>query len=352
MWTRELDNAVDLSRHVLSVHKRSPLPPTKLVQDESMDVFFIQRQNQHPHTTTKWPSIVDGHDDSSRNIGFSKYQLIPQALPVIETPNNSDPVGHNTDMSYSSAVSTVNLSASIPFSSPRISITTLDPTDSLSPEFASSSSCTLDLSNTRTTGWWNDDMMQPSQTTYPTHRESNMRTTTQNMLVSMTGLGIDLFNFSDITEHPSQFGMPSYHPAMCPTPSDYVDASNMVSISICPLSHPPSPIPQSSFHCRRPSGQAQRSYIAQSRCKSSAVLLGPSHTPPSENVGFVNFTPGDSRKILAGVAPSGSSKTKVRREKEAVEKRKKPSQAAVKTFMKACVNVDRSRTSEREGWRD
>ncbi|PSK60683.1 hypothetical protein B9Z65_833 [Elsinoe australis] len=46
--------------------------------------------------------------------------------------------------------------------------------------------------------------------------------------------------------------------------------------------------------------------------------------------GFVNFTPSDSQKLLTGVAPSGSSKTKARREKEAHEKRRKLSQAAVK----------------------
>jgi hypothetical protein len=43
----------------------------------------------------------------------------------------------------------------------------------------------------------------------------------------------------------------------------------------------------------------------------------------SSNVSFVNFTPNDSKKILTGVAPSGSSKTKARREQEAREKRRK-----------------------------
>ena len=53
------------------------------------------------------------------------------------------------------------------------------------------------------------------------------------------------------------------------------------------------------------------------------------------NVGFVNFTPDDSRKILTGVAPSGSSKTKARREKEAAEKRRKLSEAALKAVEEA-----------------
>ena len=43
----------------------------------------------------------------------------------------------------------------------------------------------------------------------------------------------------------------------------------------------------------------------------------------------------DSKKILTGVAPSGSSKTKARREKEAAEKRKKLSEAAKRAVLEA-----------------
>lgn len=51
--------------------------------------------------------------------------------------------------------------------------------------------------------------------------------------------------------------------------------------------------------------------------------------------GFVNYTPSDSNKILSGVAPSGSSKTKARREKEAADKRRRLSQAAVRAVVEA-----------------
>lgn len=44
---------------------------------------------------------------------------------------------------------------------------------------------------------------------------------------------------------------------------------------------------------------------------------------------FVNFTPQDATRILSGVAPSGSSKTKARREREAMEKQRKIAAAAV-----------------------
>jgi hypothetical protein len=55
----------------------------------------------------------------------------------------------------------------------------------------------------------------------------------------------------------------------------------------------------------------------------------------SASVGFVNFTPSDSMRILTGVAPSGSSKTKARREKEAADKRRKLSQAAIRAVTEA-----------------
>jgi hypothetical protein len=57
--------------------------------------------------------------------------------------------------------------------------------------------------------------------------------------------------------------------------------------------------------------------------------------------GFVNFTPDDSGFLMAGVAPSGSSKTKARREKEAEERRRKLSEAAVKAVRAAGGDVER-----------
>lgn len=57
-------------------------------------------------------------------------------------------------------------------------------------------------------------------------------------------------------------------------------------------------------------------------------------------VSFVNFTPDDSHKILTGVAPSGSSKTKARREQEAREKRRKLSEAALMAVRKAGGDVE------------
>jgi hypothetical protein len=54
----------------------------------------------------------------------------------------------------------------------------------------------------------------------------------------------------------------------------------------------------------------------------------------------MNYTPDDSMKILTGVAPSGSSKTKARREKEALDKRLKLSQAALRAVRAAGGDID------------
>ena len=65
--------------------------------------------------------------------------------------------------------------------------------------------------------------------------------------------------------------------------------------------------------------------------KSTAGLK----SPPAGEFGFVNFTPKDSGKILTGVAPTGSAKTKARREQEANEKRRRLSMAAERVIREA-----------------
>ncbi len=100
-------------------------------------------------------------------------------------------------------------------------------------------------------------------------------------------------------------------------------------------------------HCPSTSRSPSLSPTSQSRrsSKTPRTPTTPSHhrrkssstTPTSASLGggFVNFTPHDSRKILGGVAPSGSSKTKARREKEAEIKRRKLSEAAVRAVKEA-----------------
>lgn len=94
--------------------------------------------------------------------------------------------------------------------------------------------------------------------------------------------------------------------------------------SACP-SPPPPPSAKS------PSKARQR--FKTHRRKGSAPALRTAKSAGS--LGFVNFTPHDSQKILTGVAPSGSSKTKARRDLEAHEKKRRLSLAVEKVVRDA-----------------
>lgn len=75
--------------------------------------------------------------------------------------------------------------------------------------------------------------------------------------------------------------------------------------------------------------------------KASGVSKAPRtpKTPKTPNgaceMDFINLTAADSVKLLSDVAPSGSSKTRARREQEAREKRRRVSEAAARLVRKA-----------------
>jgi hypothetical protein len=104
-----------------------------------------------------------------------------------------------------------------------------------------------------------------------------------------------------------------------------------------------------SSHGRRKSSGGSTGGGTHARRGSNGVAVKTgraSSTASAPAVGFVNFTALDSRKLLGGVAPSGSSKTKARREKEAMENRRKLSQAAARAVMAAGGDLS---SLEREG---
>jgi hypothetical protein len=74
--------------------------------------------------------------------------------------------------------------------------------------------------------------------------------------------------------------------------------------------------------------------------KTAKSSTSPRGANKSVNVSFVNFTANDSHRILGGVAPSGSSKTKARREQEAKDRRRKLSEAALRAVRNAGGDVD------------
>ena len=82
--------------------------------------------------------------------------------------------------------------------------------------------------------------------------------------------------------------------------------------------------------------------VSSSGSKSSASG-GNGSGGSGSGFGFVNFTEADRGKILTGVAPSGSSKTKARREQEAMDKKRRMSMAAMRAIEEAGGDVERLR---------
>lgn len=106
-----------------------------------------------------------------------------------------------------------------------------------------------------------------------------------------------------------------------------------------PSSLPPSPCPSPSPTSKSPSKSRRRSKSSRRRASTKSL-----QQPTA--IEFVNFTPNDSQKILNGVAPSGSSKTKARREQEDNDKRRKLSQAAEEAVRDSGGDVSRFRASK------
>ncbi|KAL6703835.1 hypothetical protein ACN47E_009054 [Coniothyrium glycines] len=375
VWTRKMHTSTDAFQLQAPPNDvQSPPPSSRIVQNENGNGFFAQ--DNPAYLSNRSP--LDSDEPHTPGLDFSNYQLTPQASPAVGISGST--FSDNMGLTYSSPVSSATLSAlHTPPSSLRLPMTTWGSDTSPSLEYGFSTS--PDFASTKpTAGWWNDEMPTTAQssTVTPQYRESNTRSTSQNMGLAseaMSGLGIscDSSAFGDFggvglgvsvgeemptTRGSASFDMTSYHDAAAAAAAAMYHSppqQHMVSIGHRPLSRSPSPTPQPRFHRRRPSGQSHHSRASHSsqgsRRKSSNTSQQASRQPSTAggNVGFVNFTPDDSRKILTGVAPSGSSKTKARREKEAAEKRRKLSQAALKAVMEAGGDVDSLRRLEREG---
>lgn len=117
------------------------------------------------------------------------------------------------------------------------------------------------------------------------------------------------------------------------------------SLSVSPPLHSP---PKSRGRSKMRSHKKTKSVGQLKQPKSSSTLksaksFGNIRSPKSVGSSFdnfVNFTAHDSDRILTGVAPSGSSKTKARREQEANEKKRKLSLAALRAIEEAGGDVN------------
>jgi hypothetical protein len=107
-----------------------------------------------------------------------------------------------------------------------------------------------------------------------------------------------------------------------------------------PSPGPPLTEPRSGARRNTRGPSTSRSRCTSRHRRSKSTNNTPRHATTKDRSGFVNYTPHDSGKILNGVAPSGSSKTKARREKEAADKRRRLSQAAVRAVVEAGGDLD------------
>ncbi|KAF2450070.1 hypothetical protein P171DRAFT_352101 [Karstenula rhodostoma CBS 690.94] len=310
IWSRKLDNSTETFNLHMPAHNIHSSPPSgKLVQDEHSNNYF-PREPQ-PYTIAVSP--LAGDSGSSPSIHSANYQLTPQPSPAVDQNGMTNAFQFSNDGMTGAYITNAALSAlQTPPPSNRMPSSAWGSDTSPNVDFGSFSSSPDFHSTTKTTGWWNgpnahaNPVPVTGSSTPSTYQGSQSRSASQNMgfsssSSSVTGLGISCDSAS--------FG--AYAPEL--------NASqNGMSHAVPHLSHPHN----RAASRRKSSGSSQHSAHAGAR----GVSLGG---------GFVNFTPDDSRKILTGVAPSGSSKTKARREKEAAEKRRKLSQAAVQAVIEA-----------------
>ncbi|KAJ5662335.1 uncharacterized protein N7477_009951 [Penicillium maclennaniae] len=208
-----------------------------------------------------------------------------------------------------------------------------------SDAFNSTLSFTPDLQGSET-HWWspmpNKVAQQPSA--YHSAPPQRMQSVGSHNDMMQGGLMIQMdppFDMSTESSFSSSNMMPSNGQKFM-TP---YTAPQVQNISRSPSLSPKASSPKSlkghrRTHSRKLSGQSMNAP------KSAKSSTSPRGSNKSVSVSFVNFTAHDSHKILGGVAPSGSSKTKARREQEAKDRRRKLSEAALKAVRKAGGDVD------------
>jgi len=318
-WRRHTTTPIESFSRTSADEVVSDSESPRSIHQEQADGFL--KQNNQAHNLSHLPLLAN--DDNY----FSDYQSTFSVTPVIDALNGEN-YDYNIDLTFGSpGISSMALSALlIPLSSLQQATTSAPGFDlTASPElFDSSDTCS----------WWSSEI-PTSHPSYPP-TENTLHFTNQN--IEVQGLGITCKN----------------------TPFDFNSASTCFNTNTYSALYPAqphrplsSPNTQPRPHHRKPSSRSRHrnSYSQRRRSRSSSQHSSSRQASSSStgDVGFVNFTPEDSRKILTGVAPSGSSKTKARREREAAERRRKLSQAAMKAVMDAGGDVDSLRHLERDG---
>jgi hypothetical protein len=230
-----------------------------------------------------------------------------------------------------------------------------------SSEFSAYEASTLFPADIDTPVWWNHAATTPVAQPSPSSFHSNPQRATKSLAMQLqNGLsyrGNELAFDPSIMASGLMIQMPDLAAqqsfVMGPSPmmrQGYFSASRSqphYNAANRQRAHAPSRQPQSSSPIRK-----SRSGSSDSDSPSPTFHIRKRKSPKNNKnstprtpstpgaVDFVNYTPSDSRKILTGVAPSGSSKTKARREKEALEKRRKLSQAAMRAVRDAGGDIE------------
>lgn len=221
--------------------------------------------------------------------------------------------------------------------------------------------------------WWNHAATAPMAQPSPTALHINPQRATRSLVNQLqSGLPYDLNGISCSSTSKMPTGLMIQMPKTPTQQSIVITSPNMQSPHMSqqgyfgrsqpqPQRHqyPPPPHPYVPSTAMRPqqSSQMRKGRPTHRKSESPSLKTTPTafhvrksrrtkasknapRTPSTGTVDFVNFTPDDSGKILTGVAPSGSSKTKARREKEAMEKRRKLSIAALRAVRAAGGDVE------------
>ncbi|KAL8927066.1 MAG: hypothetical protein Q9208_002612 [Pyrenodesmia sp. 3 TL-2023] len=207
------------------------------------------------------------------------------------------------------------------------------------PSVSSSSDVTYTLSGQQAASTWNHGLPETANNYYSHHHASKSAPALPFTLNS----AISLEYISGTIDENQAIDNPD-------PPSDYV-VSPGHSFTVHSESHQYPPPPTPSSHSRpaqedmyapprQTSSPAARMPISHNRRRSKSAQRRKSagnlkSSKSQVSMGFVNYTPNDSKRILTGVAPSGSSKTKARREQEANEKKRKLSLAVLRAVEEA-----------------
>ncbi|KAF2477124.1 uncharacterized protein BDR25DRAFT_371081 [Lindgomyces ingoldianus] len=401
IWTRKLEGPSE------SFNLR--LPPNVLPSSPPLSTKPEQNRNGsgfYPRDRPYMAAMSSLPTSDTTSLHNPNYQLTPLSSPAIDTSSCQNSAGNPFQFSESNEnMATGYISHNRQMSNEALSALHTPPSHRLVATWGPDTPVNLNLSfpgspefHTPNPGktWWSNEPAQPGSVDAGYHA-SQQHSCAQNQnafsTASAVGLGITCdtasFTFSDdadavnghsqsangngsfsVSASASSFEtnthahMQGYTPIYPPSPPLIFHGLSNTLPQTTPQSRTPSPTspsqPQphftrtraSTYHHRQASHtQSHSNSFSQPqshrrKSSNSSSTHNPSSQTKLSTVGFVNFTPSDSQKILTGVAPSGSSKTKARREKEAAEKRRKFSQAAVKAVIEAGGDLGRL---EREG---